>query len=66
MTPKEKAKELVDKYCDVGSVDLDDAKYCAIVAVEEILEDDMYDMSEELFEKRINYWQEVEQEIKKL
>jgi hypothetical protein len=43
-----------------------DAKVCALIAVDEILDDDMYDMSEDLFEKRILYWEEVKQEIEKL
>ena len=76
MTPKQKAEELVDKYriflqntdTEVGEEILCTlvAKSCALIAVDEILEDDVYDMSEELFENRINYWQEVKQEIEKL
>jgi len=77
MTPKEKAQELVDKYrttirkADVyNNLASEDeiylAKECALIAVDEILDDDMYDMSQELFENRINYWEEVKQEIENL
>jgi len=73
MTPEEKAKDLFDKYWNVDS-DIDSAAYtdknmaikCALIAVDEILDDDMYDMSEDLFEKRILYWEEVKQEIQNL
>ena len=78
MTPKDKAKELFDKYCHaIRTEECDDgyftnvvhAKRCALIAVDEILE--------ELFEvlmvtaisyinKHIDYWQEVKKEIEKL
>ena len=72
MTPKEKARDLVNKFYPnvqwkLGQEDcLDRTKRCALIAVDEILDDDMYDMSEDLFEKRILYWENVKQEIKKL
>ena len=73
MTPKEKAKELFDKYYSYLKSNLmddeearEDAKVCALIAIDEILDDDMYDMSEDLFEKRISYWENVKQEIEKL
>ena len=68
MTPKEKAIELVDKmYVGfIHSLYSYKAKQCALIAVNEILLDDMYDMGEEPFEKRIDYWQEVKNEIEKL
>jgi hypothetical protein len=59
MTPKEKAKDLVFKKFGCS-------KQYASIAVDEILDDDMYGMEEEHFEKRINYWEEVKQEIEKL
>ena len=71
MTPKEKAEELVDKYiykqvmC-YGSADFDLIKEFALIAVEEILDIDCYDMSEEPFNNHIEYWQEVKNEIEKL
>lgn len=63
MTPKEKAKELVDKfnYYDKHYLMLD-AKQCALIAVDEIIKSHTYGLSTELK----NYWQEVKQEIYKL
>ena len=69
MTPKEKAKELVNKFYDATDDHWNQdyvSKNCALIAVDEILNDDMYDMSEDLFEKRILYWENVKQEIEKL
>jgi hypothetical protein len=69
MTPKEKAEELfykmlstdkVDSYSFVGSKV---AKQCALIAVDEILDIDYFDMSEEYFENTMEYWQQVKQEI---
>ena len=68
MTPKEKCIELVDKmeknFQYFASREI--AKKHALIAVDEILDDDMYGMEEEHFEKRINYWQQVKQEIEKI
>lgn len=66
MTPKDKAIELVNKYLRIYDGRVIQAKKCALIAVDEILDDDMYDMSEDLFEKRISYWENVKQEIEKL
>jgi hypothetical protein len=68
MTPKEKAKELYFKMYDVYGYDDYHlrAKKCALISVDEILDDDMYGMEEEHFEKRINYWEEVKKEIELL
>lgn len=77
MTPKEKAEELVRNYLLIterieinqkGTTTFRDynlSKNCALIAVDEILDDDVYDMSEILFIKRIEYWEEVKQEIEK-
>lgn len=72
MTPKEKAKELVEKmaiYHWTDVCDYEGAKQCALIAVDEML-DDVYDINEELVENRISYWisyyEEVKQEIEKL
>jgi hypothetical protein len=83
MTPKEKAKELVDKYldldnynnlnldlfCDECGMSTDAAKLCALIAVDEIL-DELLEIvmvtSSKYIIKHINYYQEVKQEIKKL
>lgn len=71
MTPKEKAEYLVDKMVSTYEITSDfcynsTAKQCALIAVDEILDDDVYDMSEDLFEKRILYWEEVKKEIQNL
>ena len=71
MTPKEKAKELFNKYWDLLLIHNVShrklfTKECALIAVDEILDDDVFDMSEELFENRINYWEQVKKEIEKL
>lgn len=57
MTPKEKAKELVDKF----------RKECALIAVDEILELLYFlsDCSQNVVDKR-DYYEEVKQEIEKL
>ena len=61
MTPKEKAKKLVDKYYHLFSVELEktiayyEAKKCALIAVDEILE--------ECRLERDWYWEAVKQEI---
>lgn len=66
---KEKAKELFDKYCYAIRTEERDsgyftniiyAKQCALIAVEQILENgfDFTDESE--------YWQEVKKELEKL
>jgi hypothetical protein len=66
MTPKEKAQELVRKYWDLGDIDVLEAKQCALIAVDEILDVDYFDMSEEHFENIMEYWEQVKNEIKKL
>ena len=68
MTPKEKAEELVNKYLMNTPVGfhIDDAKECALIAVDEILDVDYFDMSEEHFENIMEYWEQVKHEIEKL
>jgi hypothetical protein len=67
MKPKEKAEDLVSKFIshtlifDEGAgwlEDKDEAKQCALIAVDELIEHT--DWTE------VNYWQEVKQEIEKL
>jgi hypothetical protein len=64
MTPKEKAQELFDKmlYCYQGHIDEYTAKQCALIAVDEILQElhIIYQHHER------NLWVEVKQEIEKL
>ena len=72
MTAKEKAQELVNKMYDemfyykdgYSSGDaIGAAKQCALIAVDEILDIDCFDMSEEHFDNHIEYWEQVKQEI---
>jgi hypothetical protein len=80
MTPKEKAKELFDKYCFAIRTEETDsgyftnviyAKQCAIIAIDEIIKQweyiDVY-LADALGELNPNlkYWYEVKQEIEKL
>ena len=77
MTPKEKAKELFDKYyivCQEYTEEIQcsiQAKECALIAVDEIIQQweviDTYiaDFGGKL-NQSIRYWQEVKQEIQAL
>ena len=68
MTPKEKAKELVEKYAIWSWTDVCDyegAKQCALIAVDEILESH-YKLLSGVNPSVYKYWQEVKQEIEKL
>ena len=73
--PKEKAKELIDKmnnsehcgikhfpnkkYCECVEMNLFQAKQCALIAVDEMIN---Y-LNLNGFSTQIDYWQEVKQEI---
>ena len=60
MTPKEKAKELINMYYQKvadSSYPEDLAKQCALIAVDEIIKISM----DNLYSER--YWQQVKQEI---
>jgi hypothetical protein len=65
MTPKEKANELVNKYLMNTPVGfhIDDAKECALIAVDEILDIAYWEYMESMGEKEKEYWEEVKQEI---
>ena len=68
MTPKEKAKELVDKYTQYVTEinEYEYAKKCALIAVDEILEAlPPFEYGLE-FVAKIEFWNNVKQEIKKL
>ena len=58
MTPKQKAKELVNKYLQIYDGRVIQAKQCALIAVDEILK-----VSISYAGKDYDYWQEVKQEI---
>jgi hypothetical protein len=60
MTPKEKAKELVDKYMCYAQ----NAKECALIAVDEI--SSCIKWNHYPLDKEWRFWQEVKQEIEKL
>ena len=60
MTPKDKAKELIVNFSDVGLITSIEAKQCALIAVDEIINSVENEHVSEIFE---NYWNEVKQEI---
>ncbi len=80
MTPKEKAKDLIDKmyntehcgiehfpnkrYCDCTEMNLYQAKQCALIAVDEILNTIEYSSQADELSK-ISYWEKVKNEINK-
>ena len=77
MTPKEKAKDLVDKYLDIDSnyeyLSYSMAKQCALIAVDEILEwpqvhdlEKICDYSDEFYVRPSRHWTEVKEEIEQL
>ena len=71
MTPKEKAKELMDTiFYRTYHIKSEDAKQCALITVDEILSNEKIELP---FNKRnqiyfcdIEYWQEVRKEIENL
>ena len=70
MTPREKASELIVNYqTTVTSLDYNEAKQCALVALDEII-NECYNWNGsdnvQWETKRFNYWNEVKQEIKNL
>jgi hypothetical protein len=71
MTPKEKAKQLVNKFnidlqpfSEYGSWDIDVAKNMALFAVDEILNLNVHECS--MDEGYIRHWQQVKTEIELL
>ena len=68
LTPEEKARELFDKMFNIpdggfGSIGVYEAKQCALIAVDEILNSVDNEHISDIFNE---YWQEVKQEIEKL
>jgi hypothetical protein len=65
MTAKEKAKQLVYMYWDVEDIDFSNSIKCALIAVDEIIEE-LLECGEVWMKSRIIYWQEVKHQINKL
>jgi hypothetical protein len=63
MTPKEKCDELFKQFLDIGLIVSSEAKQCALIAVDEILKDIP---DNDIHNFRIDFWEEVKTEIKKL
>jgi hypothetical protein len=72
MTSKEKAIELVNKFTDpvrwkLGQENVGQrAKECALIAVDEIIQEVIESANNEIKSTRVIYWQKVKQEINKL
>lgn len=67
MTPKEKAKELIDKYNFIyipHYTSIHEVKQCALICVDEILLHEK--TAHSVLDKSSDYWQEVKEEIQKL
>jgi hypothetical protein len=66
MTPKEKAEELVNRfiYRRTDYVEIDDAKQCALIAVDEIIY--YLEITLGVDKEDFEYWQKVKEEIEKL
>jgi len=62
-SPKEKARELVRQFWDLGSMDIIKSKQCALIAVDEIINN--YEDRYKYCNSKI-YWEEVKKEIEKL
>lgn len=65
MTPKEKAKELVEKYLVLvdGAITFTDVKRCALIAVAEILKSNPTKIDCHGSDFNYGYYQEVKKEI---
>ena len=57
MSPQEKAKELVDKFTVVGLQQRNEGLACALICVDEIIEN---------YDTTLAFWQEVKKEIENL
>jgi hypothetical protein len=61
MTPKDKAKELVDKFTVVGLQQRNEGIQCALIAVDEII-----NLLGDITNNEIDYWESVKHEIENL
>ena len=67
MTPKEKAKDLYKQFLDIGLIVGNEAKQCAIIAVDEIISSNPHSNPLNTnVESTMEWWQEVKQEIELL
>jgi hypothetical protein len=72
MTPKEKAEQLINAFVPhvrwkMGQEDvIRRAKECAFIAVEEVKEQLLYNLSNDVSAIHAIYWEKVKQEIEKL
>lgn len=66
MTPKEKANQLFNRYQNEVGMFRFDAKNCALIAVDEIINCDSFFKTLEDTKEFTKYWYEVQQEINKL
>lgn len=65
MTPKEKAKKLINRFLDSDNIifNIEGAKECALITVDEIVKQlEQYGYYKSL----MTYWESVKQEIEKL
>jgi hypothetical protein len=66
MTPKEKAKDLFNKYYLLIDIkNYENTKQCALIAVDEILAI-FYDDYQSMWVRELNFWHLVKQEIEAL
>jgi hypothetical protein len=67
MTPKQKAKELFNKYYLLIDIkNYENTKNCALIAVEEILDEiQPFELAWE-YQSKIEFWNNVKKEIEKL
>lgn len=70
MTPKQKATQLLDKFIPLVEAyssdgQSDNAKQCALIAVDELMHHIRWNLTYG-YEKQLEYWQEVKQEINNL
>ena len=69
MTPKEKAKQLHILFSNAipsSKAEWYESKQCALIAVDEIINANPYEVSKTDMDSTIDYWQEVKQEIEAL
>lgn len=69
MTPKEKARQLINRFIEDGLhekyMGVKSARQCALILVEEILSNDGWSSSREEWDIFTNYWIEVKKELDK-